>query len=132
MTMTQRGSSRALYKAKLARQIEKLRENGETASDYSNHSRYRLSCCRKKLVWVLHRFCLKKVIDFAHFGLESGVVFEGATVVYEHICRLVPNEKKISPKYANSVFRNLIVGVGSNHIILTVLHCTTKKNPCLM
>ena len=35
MTMTQRGSS--LCKAKLARQIEQLRENGETACDDSNH-----------------------------------------------------------------------------------------------
>ena len=37
MTMAQRGSS--LHKAKLARQIEELRENGETESDYSNYSR---------------------------------------------------------------------------------------------
>ena len=35
MTMTQRGCS--LYKAKLARQIEELWENGETASDTANH-----------------------------------------------------------------------------------------------
>ena len=35
MTMTQRGSS--LNKAKLARQIEELRENRETASDAANH-----------------------------------------------------------------------------------------------
>ena len=93
MTLTQRGSS--LYKAKLARQIEELRQNGETASDYchySNFSRCRLSSCRKKLIWFLDRFGLKTVIDFAHFGLESGIVFEGAAVVYEHICRLVPNE----------------------------------------
>ena len=48
--------------------------------------------CRKKLVWIFRRFCLKTVIDFAHFSLESGIVFEGATVVYEHIYRLVPNE----------------------------------------
>ena len=41
MTLTQRGSS--LYKARLARQIEELRENGETACDDSDHSRYRLS-----------------------------------------------------------------------------------------
>ena len=33
--MTQRGSS--LYKAKLARQIEELRENGETVSDAANY-----------------------------------------------------------------------------------------------
>ena len=81
---TQRGSS--LSKAKLARQIEELRENGETACDDSNHSRYRLACCRNKLVWFLRRFCLKTVIDFAHFGLESGI----ATEVYKHICRSKP------------------------------------------
>ena len=90
MTMTHRGSS--LCKAKLARQIKELRENGEMACDDSNHSRYRLSCCRKKLVWFSRRFCLKTVIDFARFGLESGIVFEGATVVYEHIYGLVPNK----------------------------------------
>ena len=59
---------------------------------FSKYCRCRLSCCRKKLVWFLGRFGLKTVIDFAHFGLESGIVFEGAAVVYEHICRLVPNE----------------------------------------
>ena len=90
MTMTHRGSS--LCKAKLARQIKELRENGEMACDDSNHSRYRLSCCRKKLVWFSGRFCLKTVIDFARFGLESGIVFDGATVVYEHIYGLVPNK----------------------------------------
>ena len=90
MTMTHRGSS--LCKAKLARQIKELRENGEMACDDSNHSRYRLSCCRKKLVWFSRRFCLKTVIDFARFGVESGIVFEGATVVYEHIYGLVPNK----------------------------------------
>ena len=35
MTLTQRGSS--LYKAKLERQIEELRDNGENASDAANH-----------------------------------------------------------------------------------------------
>ena len=43
-------------------------------------------------VGFLRRFGLKTVKDFAHFGLESGIVFEGATVVYEHICRLVLNK----------------------------------------
>ena len=47
---------------------------------------------RKKLVWFLRRFCLKTVIDFSHFGLKSVIVFEGATMIYEHIYRLVPNE----------------------------------------
>ena len=31
------------------------------------------------------RFGLKTVIDFAHFSLESGMVFEGTTGVYERI-----------------------------------------------
>ena len=31
------------------------------------------------------RFVLKTVICFTHFGLESGMVFEGTTGVYERI-----------------------------------------------
>ena len=34
-------------------------------------------------VRFLCRSGLKTGIDFAHFGLESGMVFEGTTVVYE-------------------------------------------------
>ena len=34
----------------------------------------------------------QRVRFLRHFGLESGIVFRGATVVYEHICRLVLNE----------------------------------------
>ena len=37
--------------------------------------------------WVgfFGRFGLKTGIHFAHFGLESGMVFEGAQEVYERI-----------------------------------------------
>ena len=38
-------------------------------------------------VWFLRRFCLKTGIDFAHFGLESGVVLEDTTRVNEPIYR---------------------------------------------
>jgi len=38
-------------------------------------------------VWLLCCFGLKKGTDFAHFGLESGMGFEGATGVCERICR---------------------------------------------
>ena len=38
-------------------------------------------------VWFLHHFGLKTGIDFKHFGLESGMVFEGTTGVYEHTYR---------------------------------------------
>ena len=34
----------------------------------------------------------QRVRFLRRFGLESGIVFRRATVVYEHICRLVPNE----------------------------------------
>ena len=40
-----------------------------------------------KRVGFLRRFALKTSIDLAQFGLESGMVFEGTTVVYEPICR---------------------------------------------
>ena len=33
--------------------------------------------------YVARRFGLKTGIDFAHFGLESGMVYEGTTVVYQ-------------------------------------------------
>ena len=36
---------------------------------------------------LLRRFCVKTGIHFAHFGLESGMVFEGTTRVYERIYR---------------------------------------------
>ena len=51
-----------------------------------------ISACATQRVWILSRFGLKTAIDFAHFGLESGIVFERPTVVYEHICQLVPIE----------------------------------------
>ena len=36
---------------------------------------------------VLRRFDLKTGIHFGHFGLKSGMVFEGTTRVYERIYR---------------------------------------------
>ena len=80
MTLTQRGSS--LYEAKLARPIEELRQNGVTIQIILDAD-YLLV---ERNWYFLRRFGLKTVIDFVHFGLESGIVFEGATVVYEHFC----------------------------------------------
>ena len=37
-------------------------------------------------VWF-SRFGVKTGIDFVHFGLESGMVFEETRRMYEHICR---------------------------------------------
>ena len=44
-------------------------------------------CVPPHRVGFLRRFGLKTGIDFAHFGLESGMVFEGTTGVYEHFHR---------------------------------------------
>ena len=39
-------------------------------------------------VWFLHLFeDLKSGVDFTHFSLELGVVFEGTTGVFERIYR---------------------------------------------
>ena len=38
---------------------------------------------------------LKTAIDFVHFGLESGIVFEETTGVYERIYRLIPIKREI-------------------------------------
>ena len=49
-----------------------------------------------KWVGILRHFGMKTGTHFAHFGLESGMVFEGNTGVYERICRF--NSKLMSKK----------------------------------
>ena len=44
-------------------------------------------------VGFLRRFGLKTGIHSAHFGLESGMVFEGTTGLYERIFRLYAKSK---------------------------------------
>ena len=39
------------------------------------------------LVQIPGCFGLKTGIDFAHFGLESGMIFEGTTGVYQRVYR---------------------------------------------
>ena len=53
------------------------------------------------------RFCLNTGIDFTHFDLESGMVFEGTTGVYERIYRFRSKWVKKKEKYVNSkwIFR---------------------------
>ena len=47
-------------------------------------------------VGFLCRFGLKTGIHFAHFGLESGMVFEGTTGLYERLYRF--NSKRVRKK----------------------------------
>ena len=57
----------------------------------------------------MRRFGLKTGIDFAYFGLNSGIVFEG---MHERICPFM-NEKFKEEYSANSrwILKNLFVGV---------------------
>ena len=52
-------------------------------------------------VGFLPRFGLKTDIHLAHFGLESGVVFEGTTEVYERISRF--NSKLACARLSDSI-----------------------------
>ena len=61
-------------------------------------------------------------LDFAHFGLESGMGFEGTTGVYECIYRCSSKWVSHKEKYANSkcIFRNLFSccsNISNNDII---------------
>ena len=40
----------------------------------------------RRIYIFFSRFGLKTGLHFAHFGLESGIVFDGTTGVYERIC----------------------------------------------
>ena len=54
-------------------------------------------------VGVLRRLVLKTSIDFTHFGLESGMVFEGTTGIYERIYRF--NSKWIKKSHVSTLLK---------------------------
>ena len=53
-------------------------------------------------VGFLHRFSLKMVIDFAPFGLQTGMVFKRTTGVYERIYFFNSKLARQKEKYVNS------------------------------
>ena len=57
--------------------------------------------CRP-IVGFLRRFGLQTGIHFAHFGLESGMAFEGTTGAYERIYRFNFKWVRKKEKCANS------------------------------
>ena len=65
-------------------------------------------------VGFLHRFGLKTGIHFAHFGLESSVVFEGTAAAYERIYRFNSKWVRKKEKYANSKWIWIIFCLRSN------------------
>ena len=64
------------------------------------HNIYRYVQPRR--VGFLHSFGLKTCLHFAHFGLESGWVFEGTTGVYEHFYPFNSKWVRKKEKYVNS------------------------------
>ena len=56
-------------------------------------------------VWFLSRFGLKTGIDFDHYGLESGMVFEGTTGAYKRICLFNAKWKLEKEKYPKYIIR---------------------------
>ena len=60
-------------------------------------------------VGFLRRFGLKTGVDFLQFGMESGMVFEETTGVYERIYQFNSKRKRKKEKYANFkwILRNL-------------------------
>ena len=61
---------------------------------------YRYVPCHRVGFWS--RFGLKTSIHFAHFGLKSGIVFEGTTGAYERIYRFSSKLGRKKERYANS------------------------------
>ena len=71
-------------------------------------------CVPPHQVGSLRPFGLKTGIHFAQFGLESGMVFEGTTGVYERIYRFNSKWVRKKEKYANSKWIWIIFCLRSN------------------
>ena len=80
-------------------------ENDREKLPYISH----IGMCHPQRVRFLRRFGLKRGIDFAHIGLESGLVNEGTTVVYQGVRRC--NSKGIKERKCsmNSKFAAVLI-----------------------
>ena len=77
-------------------------------------------------VGFLYRFGLKTGTHFAHFGLESGMVFGGTTGVYEGIYRLI--FKLSYPIMIDS--SNIMVNVEGLFPCCLYIMCWTRSRMC--
>ena len=68
-------------------------------------------------VWCLHCFVLKMDTDFSHFGLESGIVFQGTRGLYEGI--YPSNSKWVikKEKCANTEILLVCINLSNDNII---------------
>ena len=69
---------------------------------YKTHSSVLVCVAPKGMVSFCAFFGLKTGIDFAHFGVESSMVFEGVTGVHERNDRFNSKSVRKKEKYANS------------------------------
>ena len=69
---------------------------------YKPHSSVLLCVAPKGMVSFCAFFGLRTGIDFAHFGLESSMVFVGVTGVHERNYRFNSKSVRKKEKYANS------------------------------
>ena len=69
-----------------------------------------------QMVWFLRRFGPKTGIHFAHFVLESGMIFEGTTKVYERLLfhfQMTTERRKSNKSKSKWILRNLLFSFNS-------------------
>ena len=72
-------------------------------------------------VGLLRRFSLKTGVDFAHFGLETGMVYEGITVVHQCVRCFNSKWKKCNMRIRKYISRNRYRFSLSNDDTISVL-----------
>ena len=68
--------------------------------------------CRPEGYIFVSRFGLKTGLHFAHLGLESGIVFDGTTGVYERICYF---SFKMNTEKGRIIYKSKWIGQGGKH-----------------
>ena len=95
-----------------------------------------MGTCHPQRVGFLRRFGLKTGIDFAHIGLESGMVYKGTTVVYQRVRRFNSKEirKKVQYEFEVCCSFNLsnddIISVLCKHVMLRFVTISRSENGC--
>ena len=95
-----------------------------------------MGTCHPQRVGFLRRFGLKRGIDFAHIGLESGMVYKGTTVEYQRVRRFNSKEirKKVQYEFEVCCSFNLsnddIISVLCKHVMLRFVTISRSENGC--
>ena len=71
----------------------------------------------------MHRFGLNMSIDFAHFGLESGMVYKGTMVVYQCIPRFNSKKESVMCEFRMDFKKSLF-----KHVVLHFVTTSGSEN----